>query len=308
MNKILTSPSSIGQISDTPFKILLQNGYEIVNNPFGRKLTEDEVIDYAKDCIGVVAGVEPYTKRVIDSLPKLRCISRVGTGMDSIDLDYAALKGISVINTPDGPTRAVAEMTLALTLSLLRKIPKAHFDMKNGVWKKQTGNLLFGKKVGIVGLGRIGKMVAELFKSLGNEVVGYDLNPDLEWSSSNNIEICSFEKVLSSSDILSLHIPFNSKTPLIGLSQFEIMKNGAFLINLSRGGVVDESNLFDFLKNGKLNGAAIDVFSSEPYKGNLCDLENVVLTPHIGSYASEGKLKMEIDAVKNLINKLNEFK
>lgn len=308
MRKILTSPSSIGKIADTPFEILLQNGYEIVNNPFGRKLTEDEVIEYAKDCIGIVAGVESYTKRVIDSLPKLKCISRVGVGLDSIDLDYAALKGVSVVSTPDGPTRAVAELTLALTLSLLRKIPKAHYDMKNRIWKKQTGNLLFGKKVGIIGLGRIGKLVAELFSSLGNDVIGYDLNPDVVWAKSNNIEICDFEKVLSSSDIISLHIPFNGATPLIGLNQFELMKKGVFLINLSRGGVVDESHLLNFLKNKKLGGAAIDVFSSEPYNGVLCDLENIVLTPHIGSYAAEGKLQMEIDAVNNLLIELKSIR
>src|SRR5665647_2204345 len=121
--KILTSPSSFGQVGAQPFDILIKNGFEIINNPYGRKLTEDEVIKLAKDCIGIVAGVEPLTTRVMDALPQLKCISRVGVGMDNVDLDYARQKGIVVVNTPDGPTRAVAELTLGMTLSLLRKIP-----------------------------------------------------------------------------------------------------------------------------------------------------------------------------------------
>jgi len=143
MNKILTSPSSFGQISDQPFNILRESGFEIINNPFGRKLTEEEVIELAKGCVGIVAGVEPLTKKVMDALPKLKCISRVGVGMDNVDLDYAKQKGIMVVNTPDGPTRGVAELTLGMTMSLLRKIPQADAALKNRQWKKQIGNLIF---------------------------------------------------------------------------------------------------------------------------------------------------------------------
>ena len=145
--KILASPSSIGQISLEPFELLEANGYKVVKNPFGRKLTEDETVNLAKDCVGIVAGVENLNKEVIDKLPILQCISRVGVGMDSVDIAYAQSKNIKVLNTPNGPTRAVAELTLGLTLSLLRKIPKAHYDLKNRIWKKQTGNLLFEKKL-----------------------------------------------------------------------------------------------------------------------------------------------------------------
>ena len=132
--KILASPSSIGQISLKPFELLEANGYEVVKNPFGRKLTEDETITLGKDCVGIVAGVETLDSIVIDSLPNLKCISRVGVGMDSVDISYAENKGIKVLNTPNGPTRAVAELTLGLTLSLLRKIPNAHYDLKNRIW------------------------------------------------------------------------------------------------------------------------------------------------------------------------------
>ncbi|GHU63259.1 2-hydroxyacid dehydrogenase [Bacteroidia bacterium] len=305
MNKILTSPSSMGEISPQPFKLLEQNGYEVINNPFGRKLTEEEVIELAKDCIGIVAGVEPLTARVMDALPYLKCISRVGVGMDNVDLEYAKSKNIMVVNTPDGPTRAVAELTLAMTLSLLRRIPQADAALKNKQWKKQTGNLILDKTIGVVGLGRIGRLVSELFRGIGNPVVGFDPYADSEWAKEKGVELKTFEEVISQADILTLHVPGNKdKTPVIGEKEIVQMKNEAFLINISRGGVVDEAALYQALKTGRLSGAAVDVFTQEPYDGPLCELDNIILTPHLGSYAKEGKLQMEIDAVNNLINVL----
>lgn len=303
--KVLTSPSSFGQVGKEPFDILKQNGYSIINNPHGRKLTEDEVIELAKDCVGIVAGVEPLTARVMDALPLLKCISRVGIGMDSVDMEYAKQKGIIVLNTPDAPTRSVAELTLAMTLSLLRKIPQADAALKNKQWKKQTGNLLFEKVIGVVGLGRIGRLVAQFFRALGNPVIGFDLYADEEWCKNNGVKLCTFDEVLQKADIVTLHVPGNKdKTPVIGARELELMKQGAFLINIARGEVMDEEALFNALKAKKLAGAALDVYSQEPYAGVLCELDNIVLTPHIGSYAEEGKLQMEIEAVNNLINAL----
>lgn len=303
--KILTSPSSFGQVGIEPLTILIENKFEIINNPFGRKLTEAEVIDLAKGCVGIIAGVEPLTAAVMDALPNLKCISRVGVGMDNVDLEYAKQKGIAVLNTPDGPTRAVAELTVAMTMSLLRKIPQAHANLKLRIWKKETGNLLFGKTIGIIGLGRIGRLVAELFRGLGNPVIGFDISPDIIWAKQKGIELTDFETVIKQSDIITLHVPGNKdKSAVIGENEILKIKDGAFLINIARGGIIDEQALYQALKTNKLSGAAIDVFSNEPYDGDLCELDNVVLTPHIGSYAAEGKLLMEIDAVKNLIQTL----
>jgi len=304
-SKVLTSPSSFGQISRVPVEILEKSGFKIVNNPFGRKLSEEEVIENAKDCIGIVAGVEPLTKKVMDALPQLKCISRVGVGMDNVDLDYAKEKEITVVNTPDGPTRSVAEMTIAMTLSLLRKIPQAHVNIKKSIWKKEIGNLLFGKTVGIVGLGRIGKMVAEMFSKLGNTVIGFDLYPDNDWAQKNEVNIVELDELLEKSDIVTLHVPPNKdKSFIIGKKQLFKMKPSSLLINAARGGVVDEDYLYLMLDSNRLAGAAIDVFSEEPYNGPFVKLDNVVLTPHLGSYAAEGKLQMEIDAVNNLIKVL----
>jgi D-3-phosphoglycerate dehydrogenase len=300
--KVLTSPSSFGQVGKEPFDLLTQNGFEIINNPFGRKLTEDEVIELAKDCVGIVAGVEPLTPKVMDALPDLKVISRVGIGMDSVDLDYAKQKGIVVNNTPDGPTRAVAELTLGMTFSLLRKIPQADAALKNKQWVKQTGNLILDKKIGVIGLGRIGRLVSQLFRGIGNPVIGFDPYADAEWAAKNGVELADFETVLSTADIVTLHVPGNAdKSPVIGAKELELIKKTALLINISRGGIVDEEALYSALTTGGLAGAAIDVFISEPYTGPLTELDNVVLTPHIGSYAEEGKLLMEVEAVNNFL-------
>ncbi len=305
MNKVLTSPSSFGKISSEPIDLLIKNKFNVIDNPFGRKMSVDEVIYYAKDCIGIVAGVETLNSKVMDSLPNLKCISRVGVGMDSVDIDYANRKGIKVVNTPNGPTRAVAELTVGLTFSLLRKIPQAHYDLKNKVWQKQTGNLIHGKRIGVLGLGRIGKMTAEMFRALGNSVYGYDIYPDKGWAKENDINITGFKHLLSSSDIITIHVPAKKDgSPLISKGELDLLKNDAFLINVSRGGVIDEEALYEILISGKLSAVALDVFKDEPYAGKFCDIENVVLTPHIGSYAKEGKIRMEVDAVKNLINAL----
>lgn len=305
MKKVLTSPSSMGQCGKEPFDLLRENGYEIINNPYGRKLTEDEVIELAKDCVGIVAGVEPLTARVMDALPQLKCISRVGVGMDSVDIDYAKQKGIMVVNTPDGPTRGVAELTLAMTMTLLRRIPQADAALHQHKWKKQIGNLILNKKIGVIGLGRIGRMVSELFRGIGNPVIGYDPFANQEWAKEKGVELKSFDEVLAEADILTLHIPGNKdKSPVISMAEFDRMKDGAFLINIARGGVVDEQALYDVLKSGKIAGAAVDVYTKEPYDGPLCDLDNIIMTPHLGSYAKEGKLKMEVDACQNLIDAL----
>jgi D-3-phosphoglycerate dehydrogenase / 2-oxoglutarate reductase len=305
MRKVLMSPSSFGQCGLEPITLLKQQGYEAVPNPYGRKLTKEEVLDLATDCIGIVAGVEELNAQVIDALPSLKCISRVGVGMDSVDVDHATAKGIVVVNTPDGPTRSVAELTIGMALALLRRIPQADSAIKNRTWQKQIGNLLFGKTIGVIGLGRIGRMVSALFCALGNHVIGYDTNSDVVWAEKNSVELVNMDSLLGSADIVSIHTPsrIDSK-PILGAKQLGLLRQGSFLINISRGNVVDENALLGLLKSNHLSGAAIDVFLEEPYMGPFCDLDNVILTPHIGSYAAEGKLQMEIDAVNNLIKGL----
>lgn len=306
--KILLGPSSFGEIDKKPLEMIKNAGYKVIINPYKRKLTETEVISLGKQCVGMIAGLEPINSKVIDSCPKLKSISRVGVGMDNIDLAYANSKGITVTNTPDGPTQAVAEFTIAMTMALLRKITKADSNMRRGIWKKETGNLLLGKTIGVIGLGRIGKSVAQMFRCLSSRVIGFDQLQDIGWANKNSVEYVSFENLIQTADIITLHIPGNKDgSPIITREIISKIKLGSWLINISRGNIIDEKALEDALVDNRIKGAAIDVFSKEPYNGSLINLENVIVTPHIGSYAEEGKLKMEIDAAKNLINSLKAF-
>jgi D-3-phosphoglycerate dehydrogenase len=303
--KVLVSPSSFGECGSEPLNILTKQGFEIISNPFGRKLTEEEVISLAPDAVGIVAGVEALNKKVIDRLPQLKCISRVGVGMDSVDIDYAKQKGIKVVNTPNGPTRAVAELTIALAMSLLRGISRADSNIKKDLWKKEIGNLILDKNIGVFGLGRIGKVTAKLFRGLGAKIIAYDIYPDNTFANANEIRLVDKDELFKAADVITVHIPGNKdKTAAIGIKELSLMKKSGYLINVSRGGVVDENALYKVLKERNIAGAACDVFSNEPYKGNLIELENVLLTPHLGSYAAEAKLQMEIDAVNNLITAL----
>ncbi len=308
--KILISPSSFGKCGVEPLQILEKTNYKLIYNPYGRKLTEEEVIELGgEDLIGIVAGVEPLNQKVLNQLPNLKCISRVGVGLDSVDLKYAETVGIKVLNTPDGPTRAVAELTIGLAMNLLRCITIADSNLKQKKWKKEIGNLILNKKVGIFGLGRIGKATAKLFQNLGASIQGYDLYPDNEYLKNNDIDLVSIKELFKTSEIISIHVPGNkNNSPIINKDELNLMKKNAYLINVSRGGVVEELALYELLKNNKISGAALDVFLEEPYEGDFLKLNNVILTPHLGSYALEGKLKMEIDAVNNLVNFLDKDK
>ncbi len=187
--KILIGPSSFGECGSRPLSLLQERGMQVIRNPYGRKLTGDEVVSLGQDSEGILAGVEPLTADVLDRLPKLRCISRVGVGMQNVDLEAARARGVIVENTPHGPTRAVAELTIGLALSLLRRIPLADRNLRAGEWRKEMGHLLSGKTVGIVGLGRIGRLVAELFLAFDCKLIASEPEPDQHWLGSHAVQI-----------------------------------------------------------------------------------------------------------------------
>lgn len=296
--KIFISTSSFAEYDTSPLNLLKDAGFDVQLNPYRRKLTPDECLSYYKDIDGLIAGTEALTAEILKSAGNLRVISRCGVGVDNIDLEAARRQGIQVFNTPDSPAIAVAELTVGLILALLRHIPRSERDIRNGNWQKQMGNLLQGKKVGIVGFGRIGRRVAELVLGLGAQVVYCD--PAVKEASYTSV---SLDKLLSQSDIVSLHVSGND-TPLLGYEELRKMRQGSWLVNCARGGVVDEAALYQVLAEGWLAGAALDVFTEEPYVGPLVKLDNVILTPHIGSYAIESRVEMETQAVKNLIEGL----
>ncbi|MBN1881984.1 MAG: phosphoglycerate dehydrogenase [Deltaproteobacteria bacterium] len=297
MKKITVSTSTFGAYDRAPLESLEARGYTVVLNPFGRTLSEQEVIDLAGGSVGLIAGTESLSLGVLNSLSDLKVIVRLGTGMDNVDMEAAEKAGIAVTNTPDGPVLAVAELTIALALSLLRNIALMNGHMKGGTWEKRMGNLLFGKRVGIIGYGKIGMKVGELFQKLGCDISFFD--PVVEASFPGATKL-SLVELLKTSDIVTIHAS-GGDAPIIGKEETAVVKEGAWLINCSRGTLIDETALIDALQSGRIRGAALDVFSREPYSGPLTALDNVILTPHIGSYALEARVKMEHDAVQLLL-------
>lgn len=306
MLKIAITTTSFGEFDERPLRLLRESGFEVALSSYGRKLRQKEVIELAKDAIGLIAGTEILNSKTLAELPRLKVISRCGTGVDNVDLKVAKRLGIKVYNTVDGPTVAVAELTIGLILALLRKIAFMDRQMRRGLWKKRMGVLLSGKQVGIVGFGRIGSKVAELLKAMQAKVCYSD--PLVTGKKVKGFPRVAFKELLKRSDIVSLHLSYSKENhKLLGEDEFSLMKPGAFLVNCSRGGIIDEEALYSALKEGRLAGAAVDVFAQEPYNGPLKELDNIILTPHIGSYAKETRVKMEVQAVKNLIKGLGRF-
>ena len=305
MKKVLVALSTYGKHIPDPMERLRKEGYEIIFNPLGRKLTAEEVVQLGKECEGILAGLEPLNKKVLSSLPSLKVISRCGIGVDNIDLSFAAQKKVQIHTTPNAPTQSVVELTLAITLDVLRKVSWADSLIRKKKWERLKGVQLAGKTVGVIGLGRIGRGVAEAFQALRADVIGFDPKPNREWCTSHRVSLMDFEQVLKTSDILTLHVPKGSDGKfLIGEEEIKIMKPNSFLINLSRGGVVDEKALAKALASDRLAGAGLDVFENEPYEGPLINLKNIVLTAHMGSHAKEARAQMEREAAKNLLEGL----
>jgi D-3-phosphoglycerate dehydrogenase / 2-oxoglutarate reductase len=301
MHKIAITTTTFGKYDKEPLQIINRNGFEVILNPYQRKLKRDEVIELCKDAIGIIAGTETVDVNIMETLTSLKVISRCGSGIDNIALVDADRIGIKVYNTPDVPTLAVAELAVGLMINLLRKVSQMDNELKMGQWQKRMGNLLCGKQVGIKGFGRIGKKVAALLKPFGCEIAYAD--PFVE-DGLLGLQRLSLKDMLCWADIVTVHVGVADK--LIGEKELHCMKTGALIINTSRGGVVDESFLYDNLKNGHLSGAALDVFEDEPYTGPLKELDNVILTPHIGSYAKEARVEMERQAVENLLKGLKD--
>jgi len=303
MKTILITTSSFGKADPRPLDQLRDAGFDVQLNPFGRKLTESEVLNLVEQHhpTGMIAGVEPLTQKVLTAANQLKAISRCGIGLESVDCATAKELGIKITNTPDGPTLAVAELTVGMMLTLLRKIHFSDAAIRHGQWVRPMGSLLHGKTVGIVGCGRIGAAVAVRLKAFGCRMIGCDVIQ----KESDHIQMMNADQVFAESDIISLHMPGGkSNYHFMDGRRINSMKKGAVLINTARGDLVDEKALGAALQSGHLSGAALDTFESEPYEGPLSALENVLLTAHIGSYAAEARVMMEAQAVENLLKAL----
>ncbi len=302
---ILITTSSFQVDDNEALRQLKADGYDIVLNPYGRRLTEDEITDLlaSHDPIGMIAGVEPLSAKAISASPALRVISRCGVGTDSVDLEAAKARDISVTITPGGPTVAVSELTLGLMLAACRRVGEADANIRRGEWGALMGRLLSCQTVGLIGFGRIGQAVARLCQAFGATVIASD--PYAGAASMDSVELMEIDALLARADIISLHVPMSDENKhMINRARIEAMKPGSILINAARGGLIDEAALKDALESEHLAFAALDCFEDEPYQGPLSQCANVLLTCHMGSYAREARVLMEQEAAQNLLDGL----
>jgi D-3-phosphoglycerate dehydrogenase len=306
MKNILITTTTFALFSNKSLRLLESEGYKVSYNDKQRKLTKKEITNLISDYDGIIAGTEKYDKDVLEKAKKLKVISRVGVGLDNIDLQVASEKNIKVSKTNTTPSMAVAELTLGLILDLLRKISYQNKIFKNGVWQKEMGCLLNGKTLGIIGLGNIGKTLVNITQGFDLKYLAYDLVEDEHFALEKAIEYCSMDDLLSRADIITIHLSMNKQNQdLINYEKLSKMKQNSILINTSRGDIINEDNLAKALKEEIISGAGLDVYKNEPYNGALSSFENVVTTPHIGAYAMETRNAMEYEAVQNLLNGLN---
>lgn len=299
--KILITTSTFGKLDSEPLEKLKKHGFEVVMNSYGRKITSQELRELLPGAVGIIAGTEVIDKETMKN-SNLKVISRVGVGIDNIDLETAKELGIIVKNTPDAPTIAVAELTLGGILALLRQIPQMNQEVHNKKWEEKIGVQLSGKTVLIIGFGRIGRYLAKLLKPFGVKLLAAD--PALS-GQVDGVEIVSLQDGISQAEIISLHLSGSSQ--VLGKDEFDAMKKGVYILNAARGGVINEGALMEALKEGKVAGAWLDTFQEEPYSGPLTEFPQVLLTPHIGSYTDKCRVQMEREAVDNLLAELDLF-
>ncbi len=272
-------------------------------------LPKEELKEVIKAYDGIIirSGTK-LTKEVLESADKLKVVGRAGVGVDNVDLPTATKKGIIVMNTPGGNTVSTCEHTIAMILSLSRKIPQAAASLKGKEWarSKFLGSELYGKTLGIVGFGRIGKEVAKRMLSFGMKILVYDPFMSPETAPKMDVQFVSFKELCKNGDYITMHTPKTEETKhMFNKETFKDMKDGVCIINCARGGIINESDLYNAIKDGKVKGAALDVFESEPPKDSpLLELDSVVAVPHLGASTAEAQENVGIDVVEQVIDAL----
>lgn len=326
--KIFISTFPYCRVDRTPLELLeslneTNTEYTIQINPLGRKLKPKEVAEFARDADAVIAGTEDLTE-LVTTARNLKIISRVGIGLDSVPLELCKSKGIAIAYTPDAVSPAVSEMTIGLMVDLFRKLSFADREMRAGEWSRPYGTRIGVSDIGILGMGRIGtRVVQHLLGFQPNRILIHDLLPkedivkelqDLadqihktsqklgkNWNPTK-IQLVDEITLFKESDCITVHVPLQPNTKnLITKHELALMKNSAFLINTARGGIINEADLYTALKENDIAGAAIDVFEEEPYTGEFLELENTILTQHMGSCSEDCRADMEREAAEEVV-------
>ena len=289
------------------FELLREAGFEpvVVNRKLDLWQAEN-LIGELRDCVACIAGSEPFTPKVITACLKLRVIARTGVGFDAVNLPACDQAKVGVATTPGVNHHAVAEHTIAMLMSLARRLPERDRDVRRGVWGKEPTPRVMGRTLGIVGLGRIGRAVATRARGLGLNVLAFDPFPSREFAEQWEVELVPLDELLSRSDYVSLHLPMDqSVRHLINADTLQRMKRGSVIINTARGPLIDEVALCDALKSGHLRAAGLDVFEKEPLPldSPLLSLENVLVCGHLAGLDEESQrdtLKMSAETIITL--------
>ena len=307
MGKILITPRSLTRDGDPALELLKKAGHELVLCTPGKAPDEAELLRLVPGCVGWIAGVEKITERVLKEARGLKAISRNGTGVDSVDLEACKRLGIAVLRAEGANARGVAELAIGLLLALVRSIPASCAAMKAGGWERSQGAELEGRTLGIVGCGRIGKLVARFALALDMQVLGYDAYPDASFAPSALFRFAALDEVLGSSDAVTLHCPHEpGQPPIMDTLSIEKMRKGAYLINTARAGLVDPAAVLLALERGKLSGYAVDAYDTEPPAASpLLSHRKVITTPHIGGFTTESVTRATRAAVENLLAALS---
>ena len=300
--RVVSCAASFGVFTKEPLQRLIDAGCDVWINPTGRVLTKAEIVEKAYEADAVIVGNDDFGDDVIRKLPNLKLIARHGAGINNIGYSEARERGITVTNTPGANAEETADLTFALLLDLERHVSQMNLELRGGTWRKRAGHSLYGKTIGIIGVGRIGQAVARRAMGFGMDILGNDIKPD-EGAAKTGLIFTSLNDLLKRSDIVTIHTPLTQATEnLIGAKELRMMKDDAALINTARDGIVRHAALAKALEEGRLYGYASDVHDGEPPKHSpLFDLPNVVVTPHAGSATYEANYRMGMAVADNVI-------
>lgn len=299
---VASCAATFGIFNDEPVRRLEAAGCEVRINPYGRPLTSSEIVEHASGAQALVLGNDRLDSATIERLPDLRLVVRHGAGFDNLDFEELTRRNIMVANTPSVNSESTADLTFALILDLSRLLTQTINQLNDGLWNKIPGHSLYGKTIGIIGVGAIGMAVARRAMGFGMDILGTDIVQRDE-AARYGLLYTSLNELLASSDVVTIHAPLTSATKnLLGAREFRRMKEGALLINTARAGIVRATALEKALLSGHLGGYAVDVYEHEPpQRLEIYDLPNVLTTPHIGSATFETNLRMGMAVADNII-------
>lgn len=307
MRKVVISmPYRPEVVTDLPIymDVLRDNGFEPILDTRFRRLTEQELIDLWPGVYAHICGADALTEKAMESADSLKIIARLGVGMDTVDIPAATKHGIAVCNTPGAGAETVAEHTMAMMLASTRRLFEADRIVRDGRWEKTAGYSLYRKTLGILGFGNIGKQLAKIVSGFDMKILAYDMYPDEDHARTHGITFCSVEQILHESDFISVHLPLTEETRgSIGKNELAMMKPTAQIFNCARGGIIDETALYEALRDGVIFGAGLDVFDQEPVNMDnpLLSLNNLLVSPHNAGTSFEGKNNVLRAAVENVI-------